>query len=266
MAQTHKLKFTPIPVLSSNYIWTIENPAQSELYIVDPGSSAEAIEYIEKHRLTLRGVLITHSHRDHTGGINELIERFPAPVYGPECAAIPQVTQVLAEGDQLTLWPSLRAEVLHCPGHLPEHLVFFLNEEWLPQPALFCGDVLFSSGCGRMFSGPATTFLNSLERLAALPEDTLVFCAHEYTEANLRFAAHVEPGNLRIRSKQQNVEQDLEAHACSLPTTIASERQTNPFLRCDEPAIRQRIAELSRQPCCDKVSVFEQMRALKDHF
>ena len=260
-----KLKFTPIPIFSSNYVWVIEHGTDKQAYIVDPGSSDEVLSYLEKTGLALCGILITHSHNDHIGGVNDIIKQKQAPVYGPKSERIPQVTHTLADADSFELWPEITARILHLPGHLPEHIVFFVEQD-NQAPALFCGDVLFSSGCGRMFSGPAETYQHSLSRLASLPEATRIFCAHEYTRDNIRFAKHIEPHNQALDEKDAQAKRQIEQRGTSLPTTLGEELHTNPFLRTKNQELLTRLCELSGEEAKTEVEAFALLRALKDRF
>ena len=265
------MKFTPIPIFTSNYVWVIEHTEHKEAYIVDPGRAEEVNEYLTTKNLTLKGVLVTHSHNDHIGGINQMATASSSTVYGPYCEGIPQVSRPLIDGDQFELWPAtelcpaINAEVMHLPGHLPEHIVFLISMPSEP-PALFCGDVLFSSGCGRMFSGPANTYKASLDRIAKLPSETHVYCAHEYTINNLEFAKYIEPKNKNLDLKNAEITDRLARHQCSLPSTIGSELLTNPFLRTKSKELLSRLEELTGHYPHDEVEAFSILRQLKDTF
>lgn len=260
-----ELKFTPIPIFSSNYVWLIQHEDEREVYITDPGDAGPVLEYLSEHGLNLKGILVTHSHNDHIGGIDQILSRYQSPVYGPKSPRIPNVDFILGESDSLELWPGIEAKILHLPGHLPEHIAFFIatsNKTY----SLLCGDVIFSSGCGRMFSGPAHTFHQSLQRVAALPEGTEIYCAHEYTLDNIRFAKHVEPKNLDLDLKQREAERKLQQSACSLPTSVGMELRTNPFLRTDNDDIQSRLESLVGQRPETEVETFAALRRLKDSF
>lgn len=260
-----KLQFTPIPIFSSNYVWLTQLSGKNEVYITDPGDAEPVLRYLANHNLIPKGILITHSHQDHIGGIDRIKAEHPVPVYGPACGAIPQVDIALGESDKLTLWPGVKADIMHLPGHLPEHIAFFITSEGT-RHSLLCGDILFSSGCGRMFTGPAPTYYNSLSRVAALPEDTEVYGAHEYTLDNIRFAAHIEPQNTDIDRKRLETERRIRESGCSLPTTIGNELLTNPFLRADREDIKARLASITgRKPETD-TDTFAAIRRLKDVF
>lgn len=219
-----------IPAFNDNYIWLLHNGAVA--VVVDPGDARPVIDVLERENLSLAAILITHHHADHQGGVAALLERSPCPVFGPAAESITGLTQPLRGGETIRL-DALDTEfrVLPVPGHTLGHLAYY------GAGCVFCGDTLFGAGCGRLFEGSPAQMLDSLERLAALPDDTAVYCAHEYTEANLRFALAVEAGN---RSLQARVDEVAVTRAKGLPTvpsTIALEKATNPFLRCSEPAV-----------------------------
>lgn len=252
-----------IPALESNYFWLLQpSPDKPAVYILDPGDAQPVLHYLQHHQLQLAGVIITHHHWDHTGGINDLLAHFPVPVYGPDSPRIPQVTHQLSEGETLTL-PDLRLEVLAVPGHTLDHLAYVYQDT--QPPKLFCGDTLFAGGCGRMFEGQPDQMLASLNKLAALPETTEVYCSHEYTLANLQFAINVEPDNADLQARLQQTQQLREQHLMTLPSTIALERRTNPFLRCHLPAIRTAAESYAKAPLASDAAVFATIRRWKDH-
>lgn len=260
------LQFTPIPAFRDNYIWQIGKADSQEIFIVDPGQAAPTLEHISANGLELKGILITHSHPDHIGGINEIREHYPVPVYGPLCKRIPQITEGVQEGSEIELWPNVRFKVLEIPGHLDEHLAYYYSGDAENTPAALVGDTLFSSGCGRMFDGPAPTYKSSLDKLKKLPAETQVYCAHEYTMANLDFAAHIEPNNLAIQQKREHTLERLRRSKCSLPTTIESELATNPFLRCDNEDVILATSRLYERELTNEVETFGALRSLKDRY
>lgn len=263
---------TPIPALENNYFWVIRPDSQQPFVcLVDPGDAAPVIDYLQKHQLQLNAILITHRHHDHIDGINELLQLWPVPVYGPDSPAIPQITHKLKDGDRLRLHP-LEFEVIAVPGHTVEHIAYYLPAisrctTTKPEPpAIFCGDALFAAGCGRMFDGPADVMWASLCRLAALPEDTRVYCAHEYTLANLAFAKAVEPDNPEIAARFEAVKFLRSNDGISLPTTISLEKRTNPFLRCQVDGVKNFISQRETRALIDAKEVFALLRRTKDNW
>ena len=211
--------------------------------------------------MNLAGIIITHHHWDHTDGINDLLARFPVPVYGPDSQRIPQVTHKLHDGDTLEL-PDLQLDVLAVPGHTLDHLAYLHTDS---EPTkLFCGDSLFAGGCGRMFEGQPEQMLASLNKLAALPENTLIYCSHEYTLANLQFALKIEPDNKALTDRLQQTQQLHQQHLSSLPSTIALERRTNPFLRCHLPTVKTAAERHVGTLLASDADVFGAIRRWKD--
>jgi hydroxyacylglutathione hydrolase len=227
------LEIVPIPAFADNYIWALLRDAHC--VVVDPGDAAPVIAFLTERDLKLDAILITHHHADHVGGIAALTGRWSVPVYGPAAEHITGVTQALRENDQVAL-PDFVNEpfrVIEVPGHTSGHIAYASGD------ILFCGDTLFAAGCGRMFEGTAQQLHSSLMRLAALPDSTRVFCTHEYTLSNLRFALAVDCDNHAL-VERSFVEQERRSRAePTLPSTIAIERATNPFLRCAQPALMQ---------------------------
>ncbi|WP_111640859.1 hydroxyacylglutathione hydrolase [Marinimicrobium alkaliphilum] len=252
-----------LPALDSNYFWLLQpDPGSPDAYIIDPGDAEPVLTALTQRDLKLKGILITHHHWDHTDGLPALLARHPVPVWGPASERIPQVTRPLAEGDRVAL-PGMPLTVLAVPGHTLDHIAY------LHQPAhgaaqLFCGDALFAAGCGRMFEGEPAQMLNSLDKLAQLPDDTLVYCAHEYTLANLDFARTVEPGNDAINERCVTEMARRREGQATIPTRVGLERRTNPFLRCREPAVQRAAADYSGQALPDAAAVFASLRRWKD--
>jgi hydroxyacylglutathione hydrolase len=219
-----------IPAFKDNYIWLLRKGASA--VVVDPGDARPVLEVLQREKLTLTAILVTHHHADHQGGVNELLAHYPVEVFGPASESITGITRPLSGGESIRLI-SLETEfkVLAVPGHTLGHLAYYGGE------ALFSGDTLFAGGCGRLFEGSPAQMFDSLTRLSAFPEETAVYCAHEYTEANLRFALAVEPGNRFLRHRMDEV---LVARAkgwATVPSTLALENATNPFLRCSKPEV-----------------------------
>ncbi len=253
----------PIPAFDDNYIWLIHDGCHA--VAVDAGDAAPLLERLDALHLKLSAVLCTHHHADHVGGNTALIERWPVPVYGPEIERIPACSVPLNGGETLTL-PGLEmpCRVLAVPGHTLGHLAYVA--ETPEGTALFCGDTLFAAGCGRVFEGTTAMMLASLASLAALPETTRVYCGHEYTLSNLRFARAVEPGNPALASRETAVRALREAGRPSLPSTLAEERATNPFLRIEIPAVQAAARTYSGLPCATALETFTVLRAWKDNF
>lgn len=248
-----------VAALRDNYIWLIHGSDDPRrVAIVDPGETAPVEAVLAAQQLTPVAMLITHHHPDHTAGAPALRERFGIPIYGPREATAADT--VLADGEQLDL-PALglRFAVLVVPGHTRGHI------SYAGHGALFCGDTLFSAGCGRLFEGTAAELHYSLQRLAALPPDTAVYCGHEYTEANLRFARAVEPDNVAITAHQACCAA-RPAGTPSLPSSIGLERQINVFLRTAEPDVQRAAADWLGKPLDGNVATFAALRKWKDNF
>ncbi|MBI5613277.1 MAG: hydroxyacylglutathione hydrolase [Gammaproteobacteria bacterium] len=250
-----------VPAFQDNYIWLIRGRSPDRVAIVDPGDAAPVLAALAERRLTPVAILCTHHHADHVGGVAELLAQFPVPVYGPARERIEGVSHPLAEGARVIV-PELGLDfaVLDIPAHTAGHIAYHGGG------LLFCGDTLFSAGCGRLFEGSAAQMAQSLAKLAALPDDTAVYCGHEYTAANLRFALAVEPDN---RAAQAHLAQVLAWRAAgrpSLPSTVGRERRINPFLRTHEPAVRAAAERHAGRALATATEVFGVLRAWKDGF
>jgi hydroxyacylglutathione hydrolase len=259
--QSTVLEVRPVRAFVDNYIWLITAPRlPNQVVAVDPGEAAPVIAELKRSGSSLAAILLTHHHADHIGGVAELLERFPVPIIGPDDGRIPQRTQTVGDGDRCEL-PELGLgfDILHVPGHTLSHIAFF------GHGSLFCGDTLFSAGCGRMFEGTPPQMHASLGRLRDLPPETLMYCGHEYTAANLRFALAVEPGNSAALAYTRRVS-DLGAGVPSLPSRLSVERQVNPFLRCEVAAVRQAAVAHAGHPLERPHEVFGALRAWKDRF
>lgn len=256
------IKIDALPAFSDNYIWLLQDPERRHCAVVDPGDAAPVEAWLAAHPgWQLSDILITHHHFDHVGGIERLKATTGARVLGPANEKIPGRDLALHDGDQVDVLGQ-RFSVYAVPGHTLGHIAYIQAE----QHWLFCGDTLFAGGCGRLFEGSPEQMHQSLSRLAALPEQTQVFCTHEYTLSNLRFAAAVEPDNQQIKQRLEQVGQWREAGQISLPSSIALERATNPFLRSSEPAVSAMIAERDGPASRSPTQVFAALRAWKDHF
>jgi hydroxyacylglutathione hydrolase len=244
---------------ADNYIWLLHNG--SRVIVVDPGDAAPVLHYLADERADLAGILITHHHGDHIGGISALLARHPAPVFGPAIEAIDGITQPLREGDNVRL-PGFPTELqaLEVPGHTRGHLAYY------GFGALFCGDTLFGCGCGRLFEGTAQQMWASLNKLAALPPETRIFCAHEYTQSNIRFALAVEPDNGALHERARHVAHLLADNQATVPLTLAEELQTNPFLRCKQPEVIAAAERHCGRTLTNPAEVFAILREWKNGF
>jgi len=254
------LTVTPLCAFEDNYIWVLRSPRARSVAVVDPGDEAPVLDYLERERLALAAVLVTHHHGDHTGGIRELLEVYPgAAVFGPARERIPGITHSLKEGEQVRL-PCLDSalQVLDVPGHTAGHIAYY------GDGALFCGDTLFAAGCGRVFGGTLADLHASLQRIAGLPPQTLVYCAHEYTLANLGFARWVEPDSPEIEQREAMERRRREAGEPTVPSPLGLELATNPFLRTACPTVRRAAEAHARRPLGDEAEVFAVIRTWKD--
>ncbi len=248
------MEIIPIPAFTDNYVWLIRSG--NKAVVVDPGDAAPVRRYLDRHDLSLAAILITHHHADHIGGIADLA-RPELPVFGPADEQIRGVTHPVAGGDSVQLdAPRLLFEVIDVPGHTRGHIAFHGHN------VLFCGDTLFSAGCGRVFEGTPEQLYRSLQKLAALPSDTRIYCTHEYTLANLAFAAAAEPDN-PVRDRFADEMRALrDAGEPTLPTDLATQLAINPFLRCDSASVRAAI----NQPDASDEQVFVALRDWKNRF
>lgn len=247
---------TPVRAFSDNYIWLLQEAGRA--VAVDPGDAAPVLAHLAAHGLTLEAALVTHHHADHIGGLADLARQTPGlRIIGP--ASISLVNEPVMEGSQFELFGS-RFEVLEVPGHTLDHLAYLAGDQ------LFCGDTLFGAGCGRLFEGSPEQMHASLARINALPDDTRIYPAHEYTLSNLRFAAAVEPDNRAIRQRLAEDEAALAAGRPTLPSTLAKERATNPFLRVGVDAVGGRAAQQAGTELTTPAAVFAVLREWKNHF
>ena len=240
-----------------NYIWIMHN--QKQAWIVDPGESTQVLEYLEKHGLDLQGILITHQHADHTNGINALVKAFPnVVVYGPAKSNLSTIQVKCKENDEITLTDNLKFKVLDIPGHTKDHIAFYNDD------ILFCGDTLFTAGCGRILGGTAKQFSDSILKLRELADDTGFYCAHEYTNTNLKFAQLVDPDNTDLKQRVANTTIKYPAIHIGAQATLGEEKLTNPFLRFDTPALKQKLIERGAKDSAE--SLFNALRTWKDEF
>ncbi|GAB2654690.1 hydroxyacylglutathione hydrolase [Vibrio panuliri] len=251
------LDIKSIPAFNDNYIWLIEN-SDRRCAVVDPGDAAPVLDYLQKHELTLDAILITHHHNDHIGGIPELVRQFPnIDVVGPADEPVPTLTHAVSAGDQINLFDEVFM-VIGLEGHTLGHIGY------VGDGKLFCGDTLFSAGCGRVFEGTMEQMFLSLQKLVSLPEETEVFAAHEYTASNIAFALAVEPDNAQLQNYRDEVNRLRAQNKPTLPTTIRREKWVNPFLRTDEPSVIKSVSNRTSQ--IDPISIFTALREWKNEF
>ncbi len=249
------LDIIPIPALDDNYIWLLHNTRHA--VVVDPGDAAPVIKTLKKFELNLAAILITHHHSDHIDGVKALFAHQAAPVFAPQYEHFEFAHTQLVEGDEITL-PEIAQSfrIMWLPGHTLGHIAY-VNDEYL-----FCGDTLFGAGCGRLFEGTPKQMLHSLQRLKALNPSTKVFCTHEYTAKNIAFALTLEPDNADLVQRKQLVQALRVQNLPSLPSTIALELETNPFLRCNQTT----IIKNARVENNDELAVFTTLRSLRNHY
>ena len=257
------MQLTPLPAFADNYIWLLEH--QQRVLVVDPGEAQVVLDWLDGHPdMQLQAILVTHHHADHTGGLAQLVEHTGAQVYGPALEKLPVPHHPLSQGNTLP-WGPLCWQVIEVPGHTLGHLAYWSEVED-ETPILFCGDTLFSGGCGRLFEGTAGQMLDALDRLSQLPADTRVCCAHEYTLSNLRFARHVEPLNEPLQAYEAQCKALRDAGQPTLPARLGTELQINPFLRSRHPALRETITAHAGSVPQDDAQAFATLRKWKNEF
>lgn len=254
------IQIDALPAFTDNYIWLLRDPLRQRCAVVDPGDAAPVLAWLQGNPgWQLEDILITHHHFDHVGGVEELKQATGARVVGPATENIPGRDLALHDGDRVKVL-DLEFEVIGVPGHTLGHIAFYHDE------LLFCGDTLFAAGCGRLFEGTPQQMHASLSRLASLPAATRVYCTHEYTLSNLRFAVAVEPGNAHIAERLAQVSQWRADGRISLPSTLALEKLTNPFLRTAETSVKEKADERNGRDNQSPSEVFASLRAWKDSF
>ncbi len=253
------LKIHPVRAFQDNYVWTLVAGANAA--VVDPGEAGPVLAFLRAHKLNLTAILNTHHHADHVGGNAELLEHYPVPVYGPYDDRIPTVSERVREGDSFKL-PGfdLQLGVLEIPAHTRTHIAFHGGG------MVFCGDTLFAGGCGRLFEGTPAQMHTALAKLAKLPGDTRVYCGHEYTVSNLKFACAVEAGNTELAKWAKSAAALRAKDEPTLPSTIAQELRANPFMRCEVGEVVSAASRHAGKPLADPVSVLGALREWKNNF
>lgn len=258
------LAITPIPALQDNYIWAIAHTIARQVILVDPGESLPAVQFLQHHAYHLAGILLTHHHNDHTQGVPELLELFPdIPIYGSIESRLCFINHPIVDPSIIVVHPLFPPyTVLNIPGHTRDHIAYWDTE----NAQLFCGDTLFAGGCGRAFEGTLAQLYDSLNQIAALPDHTQIYCAHEYTEKNLAFAHHVEPNNPAIITRQKQIYHLRQKGHPSLPSSLQEEKATNPFLRCHSPDIISSAERYMGKQLTSPLEVFTALRQWKNSF
>ena len=252
------LSVEPIKAYTDNYIWLVSTNEGS--IVVDPGESKEILNLIDSNKIDLKGVLITHHHYDHTNGLLDLTNKINLEVYGPK--KIEGINNIVNESDKFSLI-GIDFEVIEIPGHTLDHLAFYSpNNE---DPILFCGDTLFAGGCGRVFEGTFEQMFMSLKKISKYPKETKVFCGHEYTLSNLKFALEVDKDNKDLMNEFNNIEKLISSDIPSLPTNLNKELKLNPFLRCHDIDIKNKVIE-KFDIIDDELQIFTALRKWKDNF
>jgi hydroxyacylglutathione hydrolase len=252
------INILPLPAFQDNYIWLLYDEITRNAWVVDPGDPRPVITTLKEYNLNLMGILITHHHQDHTGGIDELRKyQKNIAVFGSAKSPIKTITHHVKEGDRVDC-SSLKLSVLEIPGHTLDHIAFYNSD------MLFCGDTLFSAGCGKIFEGTAAQMLHSLNKITQLPENTAIYCGHEYTLANLQFAHFIEPNNELIIQKIAEVKLLREKNKPTLPSFLSTEKRLNPFLRCDQIAIIEAVQTYCHKTLNNAVEIFATLREWKN--
>lgn len=250
-----------ILAFKDNYIWCLINDETNHCIIVDPGEVKPVLTFLKRSNLSLDAIFITHHHWDHTNGIKGILRNYSVPVFGPAKQKIMGVSHPLEEGDtvQLDNWPII-FKVLAIPGHTLDHIAYYGDD------LLFCGDTLFSAGCGRLFEGDAKQMLGSLNKLSQLPDETKIYCGHEYTLNNLQFAQVIEPNNYEIKENLKRIRELRQKNLPSLPSLLSTERLINPFLRCDRAEVMSRVEKHRGKKIDLPAEVFAYLRQWKNNF
>ncbi len=258
------MKVIPIPVLRDNYAYLVIDETTREAGVVDPSEAKPVARVVKKEGVTLTSILNTHHHWDHVGGNEELVQEFGnLRVYGHkrDRTRTPRITDLLDEGDEVHIG-NLTAKVLFIPCHTSGHVAFYFEKE----ETVFTGDTLFIAGCGRLFEGTAQDMYQNMLKLMSLPDSTKIYCGHEYTENNLRFALTLEPGNPKVRAKYEWAKEMRAQKLPTVPSTVAEEKAINPFVRVHSRELQTNLRKQFPNLSLDPVSILEKTRYLKDHF
>jgi len=258
-AHRHEIQITPICAFHDNYIWLLQRG--NHAVVVDPGDAEPVLRILDQGRCKLETILLTHHHRDHVGGVADLVAAYAPKVYGPATSPFAAIDVRLRQGDHVDVL-GVDFSVLEVPGHTLDHIAYWCAE----LEALFCGDTLFTCGCGRLFEGTAAQMFDSLNKIAQLPDRTRIYCAHEYTSANIRFALAVEPGNPELVQRSAACALARSRGEPTVPATLQLEKATNPFLRCAHTTVREALAGRRAGAAGDAAALFGALRAWKDVF
>lgn len=257
------IQIIPIKAFNDNYIWTLINKNNKQAIVIDPGQAQPVADYMEEHDLEMTSIWTTHHHFDHVGGVMELQEHFPMTHIVAHSDHGVEQDQTIKDGSTVSAW-GCSAQVWDIPGHTASHMAYVLDIEG--QKHCFCGDTLFSAGCGRVFTGTIEQLYESFKRLNGLPADTLLYPAHEYTANNLRFGLSIEPGNIAMQQALERAETQTQQGLCTLPVTLAHEREVNVFLRAHEPSVIAGVKAKMDIDNEERLTVFAALRKLKDNF
>ncbi len=252
---------TPIPTFQTNYIWLIHCPGTNDAWVVDPGDDQPVIDFLNANSMTLKGILITHKHWDHVSGLPGLTARYSVPVYGPHNSPVQALTHRLREGDTIGLG-RITVKVLETPGHTDDHIVYYSAGTNM----LFCGDTVFSAGCGRLFDGTLEAMYDAILRIRSLPDETVIYCAHEYTMQNLEFAQAVEPSNDALVRHRLWCQHAIEQRRPTLPTTVQLEKLINPFMRCDVAEVQRTASDRVTGVTGKPFETFKVLREWKNRY
>jgi hydroxyacylglutathione hydrolase len=256
------MNLLPLPAFSDNYIWLLQH--QGMALVVDPGESTPVNHWLKENNHRLDCILVTHHHGDHTGGVSDLQRKWGAKVYGPAKEKLGFEYQAMSQGSSLS-WHGLNFRTIDVPGHTAGHIAYYAEPD-NQTPLLFCGDTLFSGGCGRLFEGTAEQMLQSMDKLAALPSKTRVCCAHEYTLSNLKFANAVEPDNLVLKDYISKCQQLRAQNLPTLPAELGNEMQINPFLRTRKPSVINAVKKMAPPGTDKEAEIFAQLRIWKNEY